>query len=456
MKAELQEHINAKFSFLHDKNLLVAISGGIDSVVLTHLLHKLNFKISLAHCNFSLRGKESNEDEEFVKELGEKLEVQTHTIKFETEAYAEEKGISTQMAARDLRYGWFQKIAKENNIDYIITGHQKDDVLETFFINLTRGTGLDGLTGIPEIQGNIVRPFMIFSRNDILVYAAKKKILWREDRTNSSIRYVRNKIRHKIVPVLKELNPNLLETFFNTLENLKGSQQIVKDRIQNIKEKSISKVNKELHLDISILKKLSNPKIYLFEILKEYGFTEWNDVADLLDCQSGKQVFSKTHRLLKDREVLILSEMMKQEEIECFEISENTAEINAPIALKFETITIPFDTKNHQNKVLEEILFDDKNTISVDFDKVEFPLILRKRQKGDFFFPIGLNGKKKVSKFFKDEKLSLIDKENAWLLCSKNDIIWIVGKRMDDRFKVTKTTSKILKISPKSEDGSRE
>ncbi|MDO9593799.1 MAG: tRNA lysidine(34) synthetase TilS [Lutibacter sp.] len=447
MKAELKEHINAKFSFLYDKNLLIAISGGIDSVVLTHLLHKLHFKISLAHCNFSLRGKESNEDEEFVKELGEKLEVQTHTIKFETEAYAEEKGISTQMAARDLRYSWFQKIAKENNIDYIITGHQKDDVLETFFINLTRGTGLDGLTGIPEIQGNIVRPFMIFSRNDILIYAAKKKILWREDRTNSSIRYVRNKIRHKIIPVLKELNPNLLETFHNTLENLKGSQQIVKDRIQNVKEK-MTKIHKnELHFSIDELKKLSNPKIYLFEILKEYGFTEWNDVADLLECQSGKQVFSKTHRLLKDREVLILSEILQQEEIERFEIFENTTEINVPIALKFETITIPFDTKNHQNKVLEELIFDDKNTISIDFDNLEFPLILRKRQKGDFFFPIGLNGKKKVSKFFKDEKLSLIDKENAWLLCSKNDIVWVVGMRLDDRFKVIKTTSKILKIS---------
>jgi len=446
MKAALQEHINAKFSFLYDKNLLIAISGGIDSVVLTHLLYKLNFTISLAHCNFSLRGKESNEDEEFVIALGEKLQIPTYSIKFETEEYAKEKGISTQMAARDLRYDWFQKIANEKNIDYIITAHQKDDVLETFLINLTRGTGLDGLTGIPEIQGNIVRPFMIFTRNEILVYAAKRKIEWREDRTNSSIRYVRNKIRHKVVPVLKELNPNLLDTFYNTLENLKGSQQIVKDRIQNVKEKITKIHKKELHFSIPEIKKLSNPKIYLFEILKEYGFTEWNDVADLLECQSGKQVFSKTHRLLKDREMLILSDILEQEEIDSFEIFENTTEIKVPIALKFETNTIPFDTKNHQNKVLEELIFDDKNTISIDFDNIEFPLMLRKWQKGDFFFPIGLNGKKKVSKFFKDEKLSLIDKENVWLLCSNNEIVWVVGKRMDDRFKVTKTTSKILKI----------
>lgn len=446
MRAELQEHINAKFSFLQDKNLLIAISGGIDSVVLTHLFHKLNFKISLAHCNFSLRGKESNEDEEFVIALGEKLQIPTYSIKFETEEYAEEKGISTQMAARDLRYDWFQKIAKEKNIDYIITAHQKDDVLETFLINLTRGTGLDGLTGIPEIQGNIVRPFMIFTRNEILVYAAKKKIEWREDRTNSSIRYVRNKIRHKVVPVLIELNPNLLETFHNTLENLKGSQQIVKDRIQNVKEKITKPHKNELHFSIPEIKKLSNPKIYLFEILKEYGFTEWNDVADLLDCQSGKRVFSKTHRLLKDRDVLILSKILQQEETNSFEIFENTTEIKTPITLKFETVTIPFDTKNHQNKVLEELVFDNKNTISIDFDNIEFPLILRKWQKGDYFFPIGLNGKKKVGKFFKDEKLSLIDKENTWLLFSKNEIVWVVGKRMDDRFKVTKSTSKILKI----------
>lgn len=447
MKTELKEHINAKFSFLHGKNLLIAVSGGIDSVVLTHLFHRLKFTISLAHCNFSLRGKESDEDEIFVKDLGKKLQIPTYSIKFDTEAYSTEKGISTQMAARDLRYNWFQKIAKENNIDYIITGHQKDDVLETFLINLTRGTGLDGLIGIPEIQGNIVRPFMIFSRNEILVHATKKKITWREDRTNSAIRYVRNKIRHKIIPVLKELNPNLLETFYNTLENLKGSQQIIKDQIQNIKEEITLINKKELHFSIPELKKLSNPKIYLFEILKEYSFTEWNDVVDLLDCQSGKQVFSKTHRLLKDREVLILSKILQQEEIERYEIEENTTEIHTPITLKFKTITILFDNKNHQNKVLEELIFDDKNTISIDFDKIKFPLILRKWQKGDYFFPIGLNGKKKISKFFKDEKLSLTDKENVWLLCSKNEIIWVVGKRMDDRFKVTKTTSKILKIT---------
>jgi len=445
MKVEFQEHINQNLPFLIGKKLLVAISGGIDSIVLTDLLHQLNFSISLAHCNFSLRGKESNKDEQFVKDLGEKLNFSTFTIKFDTEKYATENGISTQMAARDLRYNWFEKICKKNDIDYIITAHQKDDVIETFLINLTRGTGLDGLTGIPEINGNIVRPMLPFDRNDILIYATKNKLQWREDKSNSSIKYVRNKIRHKIVPVLKELNPSLLDSFQNTLENLKGSQQIVKDRIENIKQKVTNTQNNELHFDVLKLKNLSNPKVYLFQLLNKYGFTEWDDITNLLDAQSGKFVVSKTHRLLKNRDALILSKITSEENTS-FQINENTTKISNPLKLKFKTIDIPFDTKNHETKILNELIFDDNNTISIDYNKIKFPLTIRKKQKGDFFFPIGLNGKKKVSKYYKDEKMSLSEKENTWLLCSENNIIWVIGKRLDDRFKVSKYSSKILKI----------
>lgn len=446
MKVILQEHINKNLPFLIGKKLLIAISGGLDSSVLTHLFNELDFSISLAHCNFSLRGKESNKDEQFVKKLGEKLQVPTFTIKFDTDDYASKNGISTQMAARELRYNWFEKISKENNIDFILTAHHKDDIIETFIINLTRGTGIDGLTGIPEINENVVRPFLPFERNDILIYATKNKLEWREDESNSSIKYVRNKIRHKIVPVLKELNPSLLDTFQNSLDNLKGSQQIVNDRIKKIRKKVTSSQNGNIFLNVLKLKKLNNPKVYLFHLLKDFGFTEWDDICDLLEAQSGKQIFSKTHRLLKDRENLILSKLDDTEEIASFEIIENTSKIKKPIKLKFEKIEIPFDNKNDQNKALSEVIFDNNNTISIDFNKLKFPLKIRKWQKGDYFFPIGLNGKKKLSKYFKDEKMSLIEKENTWLLTSEDKIVWVIGKRLDNRFKTTKHTATILKI----------
>ena len=446
MKSELRNHIQTNLSFLTDKKLLIAISGGIDSVVLTHLLHKLNFTFSLAHCNFSLRGKESNKDEEFVIELGEKLNVPTYTIKFNTEEYASENGLSTQMAARELRYTWFEKIVTENNLDYIITAHQQDDIIETFLINFTRGTGLDGLTGIPEINGKIVRPFLPFRRQEILVYATKKKLEWREDSTNSSIKYFRNKIRHKIVPVMKELNPNLLETFYNTLENLRGSQQIIKDAIEHTYNECATAVNNEIHFNITYIQNLSNPKVYLYELLNRYNFKEWNDVTALLTAQTGKFVESKTHKLLKNRDVLILTSISENNETIEYQIDSNTNTISAPLKLSFEKITIPIQTTNSNYSALDELIFNNNKTITIDLDKINYPLTIRKWQKGDYFYPIGLNGKKKLSKYFKDEKLSINDKENTWILCTNNEIIWVIGKRLDDRFKVTKKTTSVLKV----------
>ena len=238
MQIAFRNHINKNLPFLKDKNLLIAVSGGIDSVVLTHLLKKLKFRFELAHCNFKLRGKESNKDEQFVLSLAKKINVPSHTIQFETESYAREKSISTQMAARELRYNWFQELCLKNSLDYILTAHHKEDIFETVLMNLTRGTGLDGLTGIPEMNGNIIRPMLPFTRNDIIVYASRNKIQWREDQSNSSIKYARNKIRHKVVPVLKELNPNLLSTFDQTLDHLKGSKRMLEDHIERVFRKT--------------------------------------------------------------------------------------------------------------------------------------------------------------------------------------------------------------------------
>ena len=439
MQQKFSNHINTKFPFLKDKKLLIAISGGVDSVVLTHLLSILNFNISLAHCNFKLREKESDLDENFVLKLGEKLNIKTFTTQFETNKFAQKNKLSTQIAARELRYNWFESLVNKHQFEYVLTAHHADDNLETFLINLTRGTGLDGLTGIPETNGNILRPLIPFSRNEIIDFAKENDIKWREDQSNASTKYIRNKIRHQVVPVLKEINPSVLETFAKTTNHLKESQQIIEDRIQEVSKEIIQKdfsTSLEMtKLNIDKINQLSNPKAYLYQFLKDYNFTEWNDVYNLLSAQSGKQVFSKTHVLLKDRNFLILTKKgFSTEQETIVEIVENTTEITNPIHLKFETVKNP---SLHS----KEIIFLDKN-------ELEFPLKLRKWQNGDVFYPSGMQGKKKISKYFKDEKLSLIDKQNTWLLCNNNDsIIWIIGYRSDNRFITKKESNSVLKIS---------
>ena len=438
---DFQQHITKHFPFLKDKKLLIAISGGIDSVVLTHLLHQSKDNISLAHCNFKLRDKESDLDEVFVNDLGKKLNLKSHTTSFNTDDYANNNKLSIQMAARELRYNWFAELLEENNLDYVLTAHQKEDVLETFLINFTRGTGLEGLTGIPAINGQIVRPLLTFTRDEIHAFATKNNIEWREDKSNASTKYFRNKIRHQVIPVLKELNPSLMQSFDKTLENLKGSQQIIHDKIANLKKNVTDLKSEPQQFSIDEIKKTSNPKAYLFELLKEYNFTEWNDVVDLLDAQSGKQVLSKTHRLIKDRTHLLLSkksDMNTGVQRGKFEISENDIEFhNGSISLKIEN--------KKMNSEATNLKYD---TVQIDNNLLNFPLIVRKWQKGDYFYPIGMQGRKKLSKFFKDEKFSLLEKEKTWLLCtSLNEIVWIIGKRPDNRFKITKDTTKTLKIT---------
>ncbi|MCL7762352.1 tRNA lysidine(34) synthetase TilS [Polaribacter sp. Z014] len=435
MQQKLSDHLNKNLPFLKDKKLLIAISGGIDSVVLAHLLSALNFNISLAHCNFNLRGKESDLDEEFVRELGKKQNINTFVTHFKTEEFAKENKQSTQIAARNLRYDWFNELIKKHQFDYILTAHHADDNLETFLINLTRGAGLDGLTGIPEINGNIVRPLLKFSRNDILTFVKENNISWREDKSNASTKYIRNKIRHQILPVLKEINPSLLETFAKTSEHLKESQQIIEDKIGEISNEITTTENNILKIDVSKVEKLSNPKAYLYQLLKDYNFTEWDDVSNLLSAQSGKQIHSKTHTLLKDRGFLLLAKKDFSTAPEMTtEINENTTLITQPIHLKLETV--------------EEKSTENKQTIYVDKQRLQFPLKLRKWQDGDFFYPAGMTGKKKLSKYFKDEKFSLLQKQNTWLLCNNdNAIIWVVGHRKDKRFIVNQQTTTHFKIS---------
>jgi len=431
-------HIGTNLRFIRESRLIVAISGGLDSVVMAHLCKALNLNFVLAHCNFNLRGEESKADEDFVLDLGDQLDVEVFIQNFDTQAYADKHKSSIQMAARELRYDWFSELAAQLKFDYILTAHHADDNLETFLINFTRGTGLNGLTGIPMINNNIIRPLLPFSREEIEVYARKNNIAWREDSSNTSRKYLRNKLRHEVVPVLKEINPNLLDSFKNTLDNLNDTSDIVEESLNSLTKSAITTIDDDgIQYKISEFKKMNNPKAYLFEMFKNYGFTEWNDVVDLLEGQSGKQVLSSTHRLIKHREYLILTDSRDSNQSEAsIEIKEVDNSIETPFG---QLVFMNVDTIQEKTK---QIIYLDKN-------KLNFPLVLRHWKEGDFFFPLGMKGKKKLSKYLKDEKLSIVEKENTWLLTSNNEVIWVVGKRADNRFRVNSKTKNILKIELK-------
>jgi tRNA(Ile)-lysidine synthase len=431
MLTKFQSHIATNFPQLKDKKLLLAVSGGIDSMVLLDLFYKLSFDICVVHCNFQLRGKESDGDEMLVKETCQDSYIPYFIESFDTLEFANKNKLSIQLAARKLRYDWFQEIISLG-FDYVLTAHHLDDNVETFLINFTRGTGLEGLTGIPAQNGNIIRPLLPFSRLEIENYAKANNIQWREDSSNASDKYFRNKLRHDIVPILKELNTGFLDSFQNTLHHLQQAESLVNDASKLVYEKVVAKKENRLEIHLKSLLEFENHKAYLYQWLKDFGFSAWNDIYDLVEAQSGKQIFSETHILLKDREKLILSERKSRDKSEVFFIESMESKVNIPLKLSLCRFTGGRDVNS--------------NCIFVDEDKIKFPLTIRKWQEGDEFYPSGMNGKKKLSKYFKDEKYSLLDKENQWLLCSEDQIIWVIGKRADNRFIARETTQQIIKI----------
>ena len=433
MLTNFKNHISNTFPALKGKRILIACSGGLDSVVLSRLFKELNYDISLAHCNFSLRGKESDEDENFVILLADKLSIPIFNKKFNTKAYKIKHKLSTQVAARQLRYQWFAEVCAEHSFDYLATAHHLDDDLETFLINLSRGTGLKGLIGIPLINDKIIRPFLNFPRADILQYAKENNCPWREDSSNQTSDYLRNKLRIEVIPRLKEVDHNLLNGFHQTQKYLNDSMALVNDYMTLIKNLVVSETEDGFEIDVLKLQDLPNTNALLYELLAPFGFTAWDDISDLLTAQSGKQIFSESHRILKNRKSLLLVENNFVHNEATFTIKESDTGIDTPINLKIEHV--------------DKILGYTPRIVYLDFEKLSFPLQLRKWREGDSFYPYGMKGKKKLSKFFKDEKLSLIAKEKTWVLSSGNRIVWIVGIRSDDRFKVENQTKKILKIT---------
>lgn len=436
MFENFKSHLSNNLPFLFGKKLLLATSGGLDSMVMAHLFKSLNFEFALAHCNFQLRGKESNEDQIFVQNYAEANGISVFITQFDTQSFANNNKLSTQVAARELRYKWFYELLEKENFDYILTAHHFDDTIETFLIHLIRGSGLEGFTGIPVQNQSVIRPLLAFSREDISNYAVANAIQWREDSSNSSDKYLRNKVRHDLVPLLKDLNPSFLTSFQNTQKYLNQAIAMVNDAAIMFFKQVATEVNDEIYFNIEKLKTLTNYKSYLYQWLKEYGFTAWDDIYELVDSQSGKQVFSPHFRLLKDRFNLILSPIVEKDVSEIYFIEKDQKEVNYPIKLTISSQNFHSNTDN--------------SFIFVDADKLKFPLLLKKYEEGAVFLPFGMGGKsKKVSKLFKDEKLSLLQKEKTWILYSNEAIVWVVGIRQDDRFKVDINTKNSLQIAIK-------
>ena len=424
--------------FLKDDKILVAISGGIDSVALCHLMHDAEYSFGIAHCNFQLRGDESDGDEKFVKQLAKDFGVNFHVKKFETKKHSEENNISIQMAARELRYSWFEDIREKNKYHSVAVAHHLDDETETFFINLVRGTGIAGLHGIKPKTGNIIRPLLFTNRTEIEKYINKKKIKFREDSSNSSDKYLRNKIRHQLIPLLKEMNPDIKDSLSSTIARIGKIENIFNEVVENEKRKIITKEESLIKLDIKAILKLNEKEIYLYEFLKPYGFNGdmISKIVSSLKAESGKIFLSSSHKLVKDRDYLLITSLDNTAKQEDYKITAESTLITVPLKIKFSVSNIDKDFKIPNNK----------NIATLDYDKLNFPLTMRTWEAGDFFYPIGMKGKKKLSDFFTDIKLSLFEKDNTWILCNGSEIAWIVGQRIDERYKVTEETKKIIKI----------
>ena len=428
MKDSFLKNIKDLNLFSKGDKLILAISGGADSVALACLLKDTGFNFVLAHCNFKLRASESDNDEFFVKNLAEKMELECYVKSFQTESFSKKNKISLQMAARELRYNWFEELRKEIDAKYVLVAQHKDDDLETFFINLIRGSGIKGLLGIKSKRDKILRPLLIFSRKQIEDYLSSKKQKFRSDSSNSDVKYLRNNIRHHLIPLIKEMNPSFENTLSKEVDFLNEIHNVFLTNFKNIKEELLEITEKGYEIDKSKLLSIDNNKIFLREIISPFGFSQCDKILESCRSISGKLFYSNTHKLLIDRKKIIITKIKKEKNL--FIELEEFANLTYPISLRFRN--------SNQNQFMS-----DKNIIFLDKEKLIFPLTLRKWKNGDFFYPIGMNGKKKLSDFFIDNKFTQFDKEDCYLLCSGEDIVWIIGHRMDDRFKISDDTKKV-------------
>ncbi len=420
-----------------EEKIILAVSGGIDSMVMMSLFARMDAKCIVAHCNFSLRGEESDGDEQFVRKQASGLGLSIVVKKFDTKGYAGTHKLSIQMAARELRYNWFSQLCDEHKCRYVAVAHNKDDVLETFFINLGRGTGIKGLTGIQPRNDNVIRPLLFASRADITAYSNEAGIPFREDSSNASDKYQRNYIRHQILPMFEEIFPKFRDTLSSNIQKLNETGKLYQYGLKTFVPQVYKREGEYGMINIEQLLATPAPHTILYEILTEFNFTPptIDEVFDGCHAETGTHFYSSTHKIVKDRGFFIVGRTDSAEPAKYY-IEENTAEIKDPLSLAFRIIE-----KDDRFEIIK-----DNNVALLDYDKLTFPLILRKWHTGDYFVPLGMTGMKKLSDFFIDHKLSLFEKEKTWIIASGEEIVWIVGKRIDNRFKVTEKTTRVLKI----------
>lgn len=440
------DYIDSERLFNKKDMLLLAVSGGIDSVVLCELCRQAGFEFVIAHCNFQLRGEESKRDEAFVKNLGHKYSAEVLVKQFETEEYAALNKVSIQVAARELRYQWFNDIiisgSGKQHPAFILTAHHADDNIETVLMNFFKGTGIAGLRGILPQSGKIIRPLLFARKEELTAFADVHKLSFVEDSSNISDKYSRNYFRHQVIPMVQKIFPEAAGNIAAGIGRFREMEILYEQSIAIHKKKLLEYRNEEVYIPVLKLLQSIPLKTIVYEIIKDYGFTskQSDEVISLLKSDTGRYVLSATHRILKNRKWLIITSLQNQES-KILVIEKDDEEIffsEGKLMLTIQELTdkgvvVPAETKD--------------SVAMIDMDSIKFPLMLRKWKEGDYFYPLGMCKKKKLSRFFIDKKMSLSEKERIWILESDKKIIWVVNKRIDDRFKLSQSTKKMLKIN---------
>jgi len=429
--------INSESLCCPGDRILVAVSGGIDSVVMARLFGKAGYAGVIAHCNFGLRGQESEADEQFVRSLASEMDWPVFVKQFDVDAEASSKGISIQMAARDLRYQWFESLAAQEDCIAVATAHNLDDSVETCLLNLTRGTGIRGMNGIPVRNGNIIRPLLFTTRREIRTYAEKHQIAYREDSSNRETRYSRNKIRHDVIPSLVQINPRFLETMSENMQRFSEAGQLLEKLVNETREELFMPGDQRIEIDAEALRILKPASTWMYELFSPFGFTrlQCEGIRQILDAPSGKRSLSPTHQLFKDRHKLIL--------VPSETVAFNRYYLDRPE--NNSSLPFPMDVELLSREELGEIPAD-RETACLDYDLIDFPLTIRHWLHGDYFYPLGMDQMKKISDFFVDEKIPVPQKKRIWILASGKKVVWIMGYRIDHRFRVTEHTGRVLRL----------